>query len=69
MTRSTMYQFRIDETEKAETFAVLNDLGMKPAQAIRLFFRQIRLTRSIPFAIESSGAPSPLPAPLPMTQT
>jgi DNA-damage-inducible protein J len=52
MSNSTMYQFRIDETEKAETFAVLNDLGMKPAQAIRLFFRQIRQTKSIPFAIE-----------------
>jgi antitoxin component of RelBE/YafQ-DinJ toxin-antitoxin module len=45
----------------------LNDLGMKPAQAIRLFFRQIRLTRSIPFAIESSAAPSPAPAPSPIT--
>jgi DNA-damage-inducible protein J len=52
MSRSTMYQFRIDESEKAETFAVLNDLGMKPAQAIRLFFRQVRQTKSIPFAIE-----------------
>lgn len=52
MSNSTMYQFRIDETEKAETFAVLNELGMKPAQAIRLFFRQIRQTKSIPFAIE-----------------
>jgi DNA-damage-inducible protein J len=52
MSNSTMYQFRIDETEKAETFAILNELGMKPAQAIRLFFRQVRQTKSIPFAIE-----------------
>ncbi len=52
VTTSTMYQFRIDEAEKAETFAVLNDLGMKPAQAIRLFFRQVRQTKSIPFPIE-----------------
>lgn len=52
MSNSTMYQFRIDETEKAETFAILNELGMKPAQAIRLFFRQIRQTNAIPFPIE-----------------
>ncbi len=52
MSNSTMYQFRLDETEKAETFAVLNELGLKPAQAIRLFFRQIRQTKSIPFPIE-----------------
>lgn len=52
MSHSTMYQFRIDEAEKAETFAVLNDLGVKPAQAIRLFFRQVRQTKSIPFVIE-----------------
>ncbi len=47
-----MYQFRIDEKEKAETFAVLNELGLKPSQAIRLIFRQIRQTKSIPFPIE-----------------
>ena len=52
MAHSTMYQFRIDEAEKAETFAILNDMGIKPAQAIRLFFRQVRQTKSIPFPIE-----------------
>jgi DNA-damage-inducible protein J len=49
---STMYQFRIDEKEKAETFAILNEMGIKPSQAVRLFFRQIRQTKSIPFPIE-----------------
>lgn len=53
MSNSTMYQFRIDETEKAETFAILNELGLKPSQAIRLFFRQIRQTNAIPFPIEN----------------
>ena len=47
-----MYQFRIDEQEKAETFAILKELGIKPAQAVRLFFRQVRQTKSIPFPIE-----------------
>jgi len=52
MGTSTMYQFRIDEQEKAETFAILNEMGIKPAQAVRLFFRQIRKTHAIPFPIE-----------------
>ena len=44
MSNSTMYQFRIDENDKAETFRILEEMGIKPAQAVRLFFRQIRKT-------------------------
>ena len=54
MTNSTMYQFRIDEQEKIETFEILHEMGIKPAQAVRLFFRQIRKTHSIPFPIEQT---------------
>ena len=52
MSHSSMYQFRIDEKEKAETFAILEEMGIKPAQAVRLFFRQIRKTHALPFPIE-----------------
>ena len=52
MSNSTMYQFRIDEQEKAETFEILHEMGIKPAQAVRLFFRQIRKTHALPFPIE-----------------
>jgi DNA-damage-inducible protein J len=52
MNNSTMYQFRIDAQEKAETFAILEEMGIKPAQAVRLFFRQIRKTHALPFPIE-----------------
>jgi DNA-damage-inducible protein J len=52
MGTSTMYQFRIDEKEKAESFAILNEMGIKPAQAMRLFLRQVRKTHAIPFPIE-----------------
>ena len=52
MSRSTMYQFRIDEQEKAETFAIFEQMGIKPAQAVRLFFRQVRKTQALPFPIE-----------------
>lgn len=49
---TTMYQFRIDEKEKAETFEILEEMGIKPSQAVRLFFRQIRKTHTLPFPIE-----------------
>lgn len=52
MSRSGTYQIRINEQEKQETFAVFQDLGITPAQAVKLFFTQVRNTRSIPFPIE-----------------
>ena len=52
MSRTTTYQIRIDEKEKQETFAVLHDLGITPAQAVKMFLIQVRITRSIPFPIE-----------------
>lgn len=52
MSSSTMYQIRIDEKEKAETFAVFEEMGIKPSQAVRLFFRQVRKTHALPFPIE-----------------
>jgi DNA-damage-inducible protein J len=52
MSNSKTYQIRIDEKEKQETFAVFSDLGITPAQAIKMFFSQVRRTHSIPFPIE-----------------
>ena len=52
MTASTMYQLRIDPKEKAEAFAIFEEMGLKPSQAIRLFLRQVRKTHAIPFPIE-----------------
>jgi DNA-damage-inducible protein J len=51
MSASKTYQIRINEKEKEETFAVFNNLGVTPAQAIKLFFKQVRITQSIPFPI------------------
>ncbi|MFO1382100.1 MAG: type II toxin-antitoxin system RelB/DinJ family antitoxin [Moraxella osloensis] len=39
MTQSTMYQFRLDADEKRQAFRSVDELGIKPAQAIRLFLR------------------------------
>lgn len=52
MARSATYQIRIDEQDKTETFAILHDLGITPAQAVKMFFAQVRRTHSIPFPIE-----------------
>jgi len=54
MSKSTMYQIRIDEQEKAETFAIFEEMGIKPSQAVRLFFKQVRKTHALPFNIEST---------------
>ena len=52
MARSVTYQIRIDEEEKQQTFEVFNELGVTPAQAIKMFFTQVRRTHSIPFPID-----------------
>lgn len=48
---TTMYQFRIDAKEKQEVFQIFEELGIKPSQAIKMFFRQVKETRSIPFEV------------------
>ena len=50
--RTEVYQIRLDLQEKKQAFAIFKQLGISPAQAIRLFFKQVVATRSIPFAIE-----------------
>lgn len=40
---------------KKQAFAVFKQLGITPAQAVRLFFKQVVLTKSIPFAIENQN--------------
>ncbi len=55
MRRTEVYQVRLDIQEKKQAFAVFKQLGISPAQAIRLFFRQVVVTRSIPFAIENAA--------------
>lgn len=56
MSESTMYQFRLDANEKQQAFEIFKELGIKPAQAIRLFLRQVIATKSIPFDIHVPNA-------------
>ena len=49
--RDTTYQLRIDATTKREAFAVFHELGMTPAEGLRVFLRMVAKTKSIPFSI------------------
>lgn len=55
MRKTEVYQVRLDSLEKKQAFAVFKQLGMTPAQAVRLFFKQVVLTKSIPFTIENQN--------------
>lgn len=55
MRKTEVYQIRLDSQEKKQAFAVFKQLGITPAQAVRLFFKQVVLTKSIPFSIENQN--------------
>ncbi|NNH37306.1 type II toxin-antitoxin system RelB/DinJ family antitoxin [Acinetobacter terrae] len=55
MRKTEVYQIRLDSQEKKHAFAVFKQLGITPAQAIRLFFKQVVITKSIPFSIENQS--------------
>ena len=55
MSKTEVYQIRLDSQEKKQAFAVFKQLGITPAQAVRLFFKQVVLTKSIPFSIENQN--------------
>jgi addiction module RelB/DinJ family antitoxin len=54
MSRSVSYQIRLTDAEKTAAFAVFRELGITPAQAVRLFLHQVVETRSIPFPIKKT---------------
>ena len=45
------YQLRIDEKTKQDSFAVFEEMGMSPAEGMRVFLRMVARTKSIPFTI------------------
>ena len=60
MARSTYYQIRISPEDKEQVFSVFRDMGISPAQAVKLFFKQVVETRSIPFPIQAPAPHCPL---------
>ena len=57
MARDTTVQFRVDSTIKNDAFAVFREMGISPSEAVRVFFRQVQITRTIPFAVSADTAP------------
>ena len=47
---------RLDSEAKAKAYAIFEQLGIKPAQAINLFLRQVALQGGIPFEIKVPNA-------------
>jgi addiction module RelB/DinJ family antitoxin len=67
MAKTEVYQIRLDSDEKKQAFAVFKQLGLTPAQAVRMFFKQVVLTQSIPFSIENKVTYSPMPVRAPLS--
>lgn len=42
---------RLDTEAKKAAYSIFKQLGLKPAQAMNLFLRQVALKKGIPFAI------------------
>jgi addiction module RelB/DinJ family antitoxin len=51
MARDTTVQFRLDSTVKEDAFAVFKEMGITPSEAVRVFFKQVQKTRTLPFII------------------
>lgn len=44
----TSYTFRLDNELKTQAFTVFRNYGLNPAQAIKMFLRQVAETNTIP---------------------
>lgn len=52
MARTAMINARTEIELKKEVEAILNSLGISTTEAINIFFRQIKMRRGLPFAVE-----------------
>lgn len=50
--QSDFIQVRLDSKTKKKATNILDQLGMTPSQAIKLFLTKVIMTKSIPFTIE-----------------
>lgn len=56
MTHNSTYQLRLDEDLKQQAFSVFHELGMTPAEGMRIFLSAVARTKSIPFSINIPNA-------------
>jgi addiction module RelB/DinJ family antitoxin len=54
MATKSSIQVRLDSKLKADAEAVLENIGLDTPTAIRIFYRKIVSTRSIPFSLEET---------------
>ena len=52
MAKTDTIRARVEPELKREAESVLKTLGLSPADAIRLFYRQVTLRRGLPFTVE-----------------
>jgi DNA-damage-inducible protein J len=48
--------FRLDSDAKEAAYAIFDKVGLKPAQAVNLFLRQVALRGGLPFEIKVPNA-------------
>lgn len=56
MAHNVTYQIKLDKTIKQKSFAVFHELGITPAEAVRLFLSTVANTKTIPFPIHIPNA-------------
>ena len=52
MAKTEQIQVRIHPATKAAAEAVFAKLGLRPSEAVRLFYHQVELTQAIPFELK-----------------
>jgi addiction module RelB/DinJ family antitoxin len=56
MSRDTTVQFRMNSEIKEGAFAVFREMGISPSEAVRVFFKQVQKTRTLPFVVVADDA-------------
>ncbi len=57
MSSSSVVYARIDSNLKEEAEGILSELGVSPAALIQMVYRQVVLTKGIPFEVRLPGNP------------
>ena len=56
MTKTAMIRARLEPRLKSEVELVLAEIGLSPAEAIRLFYKQVSLHKGLPFEVRIPNA-------------
>jgi len=56
MSKTEQIQVRINPETKAAAEAVFAKLGIKPSEAVRMFYHQVELNQGLPFSLKIPNA-------------